>query len=115
MQFLVRIFQGKNPILTQCVQASNVERYRPAVVENIIRKLNTKLGGVNHMVRVGCLNIFDMPILIIGADVTHPQAGSKVCSAASVLPYSVNRLSSTANDVLCIMIDPKYCCCDCFN
>jgi len=55
-----------------------VDKCRPAVIENIIRKLNAKLGGVNHLVKLSHVDIFEAPVLLIGAVVTHPLVGSKV-------------------------------------
>ncbi len=68
--------------MTQCVQAKNVAGLRKAVVENILKKLNAKLGGVNHYMTFpetyDDLDIMKCPVMIIGADVTHPQQGTKV-------------------------------------
>ena len=56
---------------------------RDSVTTNILNKLNTKLGGINHLVKypekMECVNVLnECPIMFFGADVTHPTPGSKV-------------------------------------
>jgi hypothetical protein len=72
-------------ILTQCIVAANISNPRspdpkPATVQNILLKINAKLGGVNHVIslppptkaQLKNIDLFTCPMLIIGADVTHP-------------------------------------------
>ncbi|KAF4520737.1 Argonaute-2 [Ephemera danica] len=74
-------------ILTQCVKSFTVSRkMNPATVNNILLKINAKLNGINHALhansRPAC---FARPIIIMGADVTHPSPDSKgVPSIAAV-------------------------------
>lgn len=68
-------------VLTQCVVAQNVGKGQQATIQNILLKVNSKLGGRNYMVRPPqpnpeFINILSCPMLIIGADVTHPPPGS---------------------------------------
>jgi len=72
-------------ILTQCVVGKTVSKGQFATVQNILLKINSKLGGVNQVVMPSddakMLKVFNMlfcPILIIGADVTHPPPGSSI-------------------------------------
>ncbi|CAL8133061.1 unnamed protein product [Orchesella dallaii] len=73
-------------ILTQCVAEKNMSMCKDATVQNIILKINSKLGGINHVVvaptESGNATKFatllqDCPILILGADVTHAPPGSR--------------------------------------
>jgi eukaryotic translation initiation factor 2C len=61
-------------VLTQCVKGSTLSRLNPAICSNILLKINSKLNGVNHIFapvsRIPCLR---RPIMIVGADVTHPS------------------------------------------
>lgn len=82
-------------VLTQCVVGINVKKAHNAIVQNILLKINAKLGGINHVVLPSPIaknsklfNMLECPCLIIGADVTHPAPGSSVkvsCSAISKL------------------------------
>ncbi|XP_030760165.1 protein argonaute-2-like isoform X2 [Sitophilus oryzae] len=62
--------------LTQCVKAGTVGRkMNPQTAVNILLKVNSKLNGVNHTLAVAPL-IMKRPVMIMGADVTHPGPGS---------------------------------------
>jgi eukaryotic translation initiation factor 2C len=61
-------------VLTQCVKGSTMSRLNSAICSNILLKINSKLNGINHtfaaVSRAQCLR---RPIMIVGADVTHPS------------------------------------------
>ncbi|PNF21081.1 Protein argonaute-2 [Cryptotermes secundus] len=61
-------------VLTQCVKGRTMSRLNPAVCSNILLKINSKLNGINHtfasVSRPPCLF---RPVMIVGADVTHPS------------------------------------------
>ena len=61
-------------IPTQGVKIKQVEEARPQVCANLSMKINAKLGGVNHVIdpKVKSL-VFKEPVIIFGADVTHPS------------------------------------------
>jgi eukaryotic translation initiation factor 2C len=80
-------------LLTQCVALQNFAPKNPSRVEsivgNIVLKINSKLGGVNHTVIAPekftkSFKVFSEPVIIIGADVTHPPAGIVGYSYAAV-------------------------------
>ena len=61
-------------VLTQCVVENSVYRGQLATVQNILLKLNSKLGGVNHVVMpspflkaLKRINFLNCPMLIMGA------------------------------------------------
>ena len=61
-------------IATQCVQSKLVQQAKPQVCANISLKINSKLGGVNHVIDPSELSpVFREPVIIFGADVTHPS------------------------------------------
>lgn len=90
---------------TQCVQAKNVNKTSPQTLSNLCLKINVKLGGINSIlvptirpkVFASCpgdclslkwvlLQIFNEPVIFLGADVTHPPAGdNKKPSIAAVV------------------------------
>ncbi|ODM88159.1 Protein argonaute-2 [Orchesella cincta] len=68
-------------VLTQCVVALNVDKGQPATINNILLKVNSKLGGKNYIMRPPepikeYFNLIDCPTLIMGADVMHPPPGA---------------------------------------
>ncbi|XP_006458268.1 argonaute-like protein [Agaricus bisporus var. bisporus H97] len=79
-------------VATQCVRWSNnlsrnvssrkVNQYQ----NNLILKINPKLGGVNFSPNSPVLQkLKGMPFMVIGADVSHPGPGSQLPSIASVV------------------------------
>ena len=48
------------------------------VVSNICLKINSKLGGLNHVLPRNCRpKVFERPVMIMGADVSHPAPESR--------------------------------------
>jgi hypothetical protein len=76
------LMQNGKGILTQCVVGQNVFKGQAATVQNILLKVNSKLGGVNHVIvtppNSKVIDMLKCPMLIIGADVTHPPPGSMI-------------------------------------
>ncbi|XP_066249645.1 protein argonaute-2-like isoform X2 [Euwallacea similis] len=60
--------------LTQCVKSSTVSRkMNGQTAGNILLKVNSKLNGINHTFAGACKpDILKRPVMIMGADVTHP-------------------------------------------
>uniref|UniRef100_A0A023G7R7 Putative germ-line stem cell division protein hiwi/piwi n=1 Tax=Amblyomma triste TaxID=251400 RepID=A0A023G7R7_AMBTT len=67
-------------IRTQCIKELNVLRKcTPALISNLCLKINAKLGGTNNgLLKSEKPEVFKRPIIIIGADVTHPAPGDRV-------------------------------------
>ena len=60
-------------IATQCVQIQHAQQAKPQVCANISLKINSKLGGINHVIDPSEKSpVFRDPVIIFGADVTHP-------------------------------------------
>jgi eukaryotic translation initiation factor 2C len=71
-------------VATQGVEEKNVFKSQDQTVSNILLKINNKLGGVNfalsRMNRIFTMHLQDLyngPLMIFGADVTHPSPGDK--------------------------------------
>lgn len=79
-------------IRTQCIKELNaVRKCNPPLITNLCLKINAKLGGTNN----GLLNaekpeVFKRPIIIIGADVTHPAPGDRVKPSIAACVGSVD-------------------------
>ncbi|KAJ3252113.1 eukaryotic translation initiation factor 2C, 2 [Chytriomyces hyalinus] len=74
--------ETKLNIMTQCIQSRHLPPNgpKPGVCVNLALKINGKLGGVNMTVDPAkMLNVLGKPIptMIMGADVSHPPAGSQ--------------------------------------
>lgn len=66
-------------LATQCIQSKNVVKLTPQTLSNLCLKINVKLGGVNNILvpSLRPANVFNEPVIFIGADVTHPPTGDK--------------------------------------
>ena len=68
---------GGIAVATQCVLSNTVQRKcNPATLGNICLKINARLGGMNSIVDPNTRPaiVRGMPIIIFGADVTHPHS-----------------------------------------
>ena len=80
---------------TQCIKLLTVEKVcgmktnRPDIntADNILKKLNAKIGGVNFEIDKKWLpqQIFKSPVIFVGADVTHFTGSDKKPSIAAVV------------------------------
>ena len=62
-------------IPTQCVQQKQVQQAKRQVCANISLKINSKLGGINHIIDPSVRSpVFTEPTIVFGADVTHPSS-----------------------------------------
>ena len=74
-------------IPTQCVRIKQVEGAKPQVCANLSMKINAKLGGVNHVIHPSVKSlVFQQPVIIFGADVTHPPPAKKGADATHPPP-----------------------------
>ncbi|CAG8442856.1 5379_t:CDS:10 [Scutellospora calospora] len=61
---------------SQCVQVDKVGRTSKQYCANIALKINLKLGGINQSLEDTEIPLFAKePVLLLGADVTHPTGG----------------------------------------
>jgi len=61
-------------IPTQCVLSEFVLQATPQVCQNISLKINSKLGGINHVIDPSEKSpVFSESTVVFGADVTHPS------------------------------------------
>jgi eukaryotic translation initiation factor 2C len=74
--------EGNAEVLTQCILFKNFDKPERAVINNILLKINAKLGGINHVpifpeTSLMKINILKYPTLILGMDVNHPSLPTK--------------------------------------
>ncbi|KAL3579627.1 hypothetical protein D5086_017462 [Populus alba] len=74
-----RICETELGIVSQCCQPQQAKKLSKQYLENVALKINVKAGGRNTVLndafhrRIPLLT--DVPTIVFGADVTHPQAG----------------------------------------
>lgn len=76
-------------IPTQCIMEKNVRRLSSNLVSNLILKINTKLGGTNGILASNAdkpaILCKAKPVMVIGADVTHPSNDRTAVSSVAAL------------------------------
>ena len=80
-------------VATQCVMSNTVQRKcNPATVGNICLKINPKLGGINNIIEPGSRPALLQrePVIIFGADVTHPRAGDTTSPSIAAVVASMD-------------------------
>lgn len=73
--------------LTQCIKSFTLQKkLNDSTVVNILLKINAKRNGVNHVLAGTTLpSVLKTPVMIMGADVTHPSPDAKdIPSVAAV-------------------------------
>jgi len=68
-------------LTTQCCLKTNLYKkgaLNKQVIANICLKINSKLGGINHVLSKSCRpKMLKRPVMIMGADVSHPAPESR--------------------------------------
>lgn len=101
-------------LVTQCVRLSNVQKCSPSTLAQLVLKINTKAGGINHVLASRAASgpgpgagagagasrpgtwpgqdppssisyLFNEPCMLMGMDVSHPQPGSDKDSVAAIV------------------------------
>lgn len=83
-------------VISQCVLERHVVAAKDAYLNNLALKIHAKIGGINFVLEhPPCPRIFDAPVFICGADVSHPAPSrdGSVPSIAAVV-CSLDRYAS---------------------
>lgn len=82
-------------IVTQCVREETIiKKCNAATIVNIVQKVNAKLGGVNSTIPPAVRTIiFKRPVMLMGADVTHPAPTEVDRPSVAALVASVDRVA----------------------
>ncbi len=95
-------------VVTQCVQSKFVQMPKPQVISNISMKINAKLGGINHIICKDIqASVFKEPVIVFGADVTHPQAGDSISPSIAAVVASVDLQASMYTAVVHAQVTKK--------
>ena len=82
-------------IATQCILVKNVLKSANSTLGNLCLKINAKLGGINNIILPSELPpIFRDPIIIFGADVTHPPPADATKPSIASVVASMNDTAS---------------------
>ncbi|KAH7944222.1 hypothetical protein HPB52_017437 [Rhipicephalus sanguineus] len=85
-------------IRTQCIKElnfTNTTKCSDSLIRNLCLKINAKLGGTNNSFLNGEMpSVLDEPVIIIGADVSHPAPGDKVKPSIAACVASMNAIPS---------------------
>ena len=113
LEMIVAIFGGQTTIYntiktcgdigfgvpTQGVEDKNVNRISDQTISNILLKMNTKLGGrnwflsrQNRFFSMYLQELYQGPLMIFGADVTHPSPGDfKISESIAAVVGSLDK------------------------
>ncbi len=87
--------KGGMCVATQCVLSTTVEkRCNHSTIANICLKINARLGGVNSIVEVSSGILRQCPVIIFGADVTHPRSGDTTSPSIASVVASIDLQAS---------------------
>ena len=82
---------------TQCVLTDTVQKKcNPSTITNICLKINAKLGGINNIIASSTLPklLREEPVIIFGADVTHPKSGDTTTPSIASVVASIDFTAS---------------------
>ena len=83
--------KGGMAVATQCVLSTTVEkRCNHSTLSNICLKINARLGGVNSIIDMSSGILRRCPVIIFGADVTHPHSGDTTSPSIASVVASVD-------------------------
>ncbi|XP_037560304.2 protein argonaute-4 [Dermacentor silvarum] len=81
---------------TQCLLENNVvKKCNAALVQNLCQKINAKMGGTNNsLLAQEKPALFQKPVIIIGADVSHPSPGDRIRPSIAACVGSLDSIPS---------------------
>ncbi|CAK8576282.1 unnamed protein product [Lathyrus sativus] len=85
---------NKQYLVSQCCQPRQVVKMNKQYLENLALKINVKSGGRNTVLNDAFEKriplVTDMPTIIFGADVTHPQPGEDLSPSIAAVVASMD-------------------------
>lgn len=78
-------------IRTQCIKSNNAKKADMQTLANICLKINAKLGGTTSVIDKGIRSpILKRPVVIFGADVTHPAPADETSPSIAAVVASMD-------------------------
>ncbi|XP_077491689.1 protein argonaute-2-like [Amblyomma americanum] len=92
---------------TQCILDNNVvQKCNAALIQNLCKKINAKMGGINNsLLMQEKPKLFHRPVIVIGADVSHPSPGDKVRPSIAACVGSLDRVPSKFHATIRVQIE----------
>ncbi|XP_054164078.1 protein argonaute-2-like [Oppia nitens] len=75
-------------VTTQCIKEANLNRLKPPLMQNIMLKVNTKLGGINAV--LNNIEVLKKRTMIVGVDCSHPGVGDRMSRSVSAAVASID-------------------------
>ncbi|CAG2107473.1 unnamed protein product, partial [Medioppia subpectinata] len=75
-------------IVTQCIKEANLSNLKPPLMQNVMLKVNTKLGGVNAILTD--IEVLKKRTMIVGVDCSHPGVGDRMSRSVSACVASID-------------------------
>lgn len=89
---------------TQCVKDSNVSnerKFNGMFVQNLLQKINTKLGGVNNGIAVSRPKLMMKPFMVVGIDVYHAAPGELIYLTIISICLLILKLTLIKSTIFC--------------
>ncbi|XP_077504677.1 uncharacterized protein LOC144114667 [Amblyomma americanum] len=92
---------------TQCILDNNVvQKCNAALIQNLCQKINAKMGGINNsLLMQEKPKLFHRPVIVIGADVSHPSPGDKVRPSIAACVGSLDSVPSKFHATIRVQIE----------
>ncbi|XP_077504227.1 protein argonaute-2-like [Amblyomma americanum] len=92
---------------TQCILDNNaVQKCNAALIQNLCQKINAKMGGINNsLLMPEKPKLLHRPVIVIGADVSHPSPGDKVRPSIAVCVGSLDSVPSKFHATIRVQIE----------
>lgn len=96
-------------IRTQCITEQNfVRNCKPQLMVNLCQKINAKMGGINNgLLQTQKPDIFRRPLIIIGADVSHPAPGDRIRPSIAACVGSLDSIPSKYRASIRVQIEDR--------
>lgn len=94
---------------TQCVKGSNVAmKFNKMFGQNLLQKINTKLGGENNgVISTSLPDTFKAPFMAVGIDVNHPGPGDSQTPSVAAMVASLDRVASQYHAVTRVQLSSR--------
>ncbi|XP_077507380.1 protein argonaute-2-like [Amblyomma americanum] len=92
---------------TQCILDNNVvQKCNAALIQNLCQKINAKMGGINNsLLMQEKPKLLHRPVIVIGADVSHPSPGDKIRPSIAACVGSLDSVPSKFHATIRVQIE----------
>ncbi|XP_077489284.1 protein argonaute-2-like [Amblyomma americanum] len=92
---------------TQCILDNNViQKCNAALIQNLCQKINAKMGGINNsLLMQEKPKLLHCPVIVIGADVSHPSPGDKIRPSIAACVGSLDPVPSKFHATIRVQIE----------